>query len=203
MKHKIRSKDFNGVVSRKTKLPQIDVIREVLKGIDLSGLENLTSSIVKKAKENKVLRKGTIDGYTVAAIDGTKLFGSNIKNCPECCRTKLKNSKVHNAHNAVFMSPVGNHPRLTIDFELYQGSSDSSKKAEGELIVAKRLLERVRQTYNSMVDIVVYDALACNSIWINHCINNKIIPVVHVKENNISSIKETKSKINKSKYKEE
>ena len=101
------------------------------------------------------------------------------------------------------MSLVGNHLRLTIDFELYKGSSDSSKKAEGELTVAKRLLERVRQTYNSMVDIVVYDALACNSIWINHCINNKIIPVVHVKENNISSIKETKSKINKSKYKEE
>lgn len=191
LKYKIRSKDFRGVISRKTKLPQIDVIREVLKRIDLSGLENLTSSIVKKAKENKVLK------------NGTKLFGSNIKNCPECCRTKLKNGKVHNAHNAVFMSLVGSHPRLTINFELYQGSSDSSKKAEGELTVAKRLLERVRQTYNSMVDIVVYDALACNSIWINHCINNKITPVVHVKENNISSIKEIKNKINKSKCKEE
>ena len=54
-----------------------------------------------------------------------------------------------------------------------------------------------------LVDVVVYDALACNSIWINHCINNKIIPVVHVKENNISSIKEIKSKINKSKSKAE
>lgn len=59
------------------------------------------------------------------------------------------------------------------------------------------------QTYNRLVDIVVYDALACNSVWINHCINNKITPVVHVKENNISSIKEIKSKINKTKCKEE
>lgn len=203
LKHKIRSKDFKGVLSRKTKLPQIDVVREVLKRIDLSGLENFTSSIIKKAKENKVFKEGTLDGYTVAAIDGTKLFGSNIKSCPECCKSTLKNGKVHNAHNAVFISLIGSHPRLTIDFELYQGSSDSSKKAERELTVAKRLLEKVCQTYNRMVDIVVYDALACNSVWINHCIKYKITPVVHVKENNISSIKEIKSKINKSKCKEE
>ena len=64
LKYKIRSKDFQGVISRKTKLPQIDVIREVLKRIDLSGLEDLTSSIVKKAREKKVFKKGTIDGYT-------------------------------------------------------------------------------------------------------------------------------------------
>lgn len=145
LKYKIRSKDFQGLISRKIKLPQIEVIREVLKRIDLSGLEDLTSSIVKKARENKVFKKGTIDGYTVAA------------------------------HNAVFMSLVGNLPRLTIGFELYQGSSDRSKKTEGELTVAKRRLG----------------------------INNKITPVVHIKENNISSIKEIKSKINKSKYKEE
>jgi len=130
-------------------LPQIDTIREVLKKIDLSGLEALTSSVVNKA------------------------------------------------HNAVFVSLVGSQPRLTLDFELYKGSSDSSKKAEGELTASKRLLEKVRQTYNNMVDIVVYDALACNSVWINHCINKKITPVVHVKENNIFSIKEIKSKINK------
>ncbi|HHX61044.1 MAG TPA: hypothetical protein GX707_10090, partial [Epulopiscium sp.] len=174
LKYKLKSKDFNKIISRKVKLPQIDTIREILKRIDLSGLEALTSSVVNKAKENKVFRNGTIDGYTVAAIDGTKLFGSNIKSCPECCKSTLKNGKVHKAHNAVFVSLVGSQPRLTIDFELYKGSSDSSKKAEGELTVAKRLLEKMCQTYNRLVDIVVYDALACNSVWINHCINNKI-----------------------------
>ncbi|HHX61769.1 MAG TPA: hypothetical protein GX707_13850 [Epulopiscium sp.] len=122
LKHKIKSKDFKGVLSRKTKLPRIDVIREVLKGINLSGLENVTSSI--------------------------------IKSCSECSRTTLKNGKVDAAHNGVFMSLVGSHPRLIIDFELYKGSSDSSKKTEGELTVAKRLLEKEHQKYNKMVDIV-------------------------------------------------
>jgi hypothetical protein len=36
---------------------------------------------VKRAIENKAFDKGTIDGYTVGAIDGTKFFGSNIKSC--------------------------------------------------------------------------------------------------------------------------
>lgn len=32
------------------------------------------SKTIKKAKRNKTFEEGTIDGYTVAAIDGTKLF---------------------------------------------------------------------------------------------------------------------------------
>ncbi|HHX61715.1 MAG TPA: hypothetical protein GX707_13565 [Epulopiscium sp.] len=86
LKYKLKSKDFNRIISRKVKLPQIDTIREIFKKIDLSGLEALTSGVVNKAKENKVFRNGTIDGYTVATIDGTKLFGSNIKSCPDCCK---------------------------------------------------------------------------------------------------------------------
>lgn len=90
-----------------------------------------------------------------------------------------------------------------IDFELDQGSGGSSKKAEGELTASKRLLVKACKTYNGLIDIARYDALACNSIWINHCINIKITPALHVKENNISSVKEIKSKITKSKCKEE
>ncbi len=41
------------------------------------------------------------------------------------------------------MTLVGSQPRLTIDFELYKGSSDINKKDEGELTVAKRLTEKM------------------------------------------------------------
>jgi len=43
---------------------------------------------------------------------------------------------------------------------------------------------------------VVY-ALACNSIWINHCYKCKVIAVVQVKKNNVNSIKQIKIEINK------
>ena len=52
LKYKLKSKDFNSIISRKVKLPQIDTIREILKKIDLSGLEAPTSGIVKKAALN-------------------------------------------------------------------------------------------------------------------------------------------------------
>ncbi len=86
---------------------------------------------------------------------------------------------------------------LIIDFEMYKGTEDSSKKDEGELTVAKRLLSKVVKEHKHTIDVVVYDALACNSIWINHCLKSKVIPVIHVKDNNVTSIKEVKTKINK------
>ena len=202
LKYKMKSNDFRNIISRKMKLPQIDTIRATLKVIDNQGLYKMHSKIIKKAKRNKVLDEGTIDGYTVAAIDGTKLFGSYKKSCRECCTTTARNRKIQYFHSAAFMSLIGKEPRLIIDFELYKGTEDSSEKDEGELTVAKRLLSRVAQVHRYTIDVVVYDALACNSSWINHCIDHKVIPIVHVKDNNISSIKEVKTKINKSNVRE-
>ncbi|MDR3585792.1 MAG: hypothetical protein P4L59_10790 [Desulfosporosinus sp.] len=73
----IKNNEFNKLVPRGTKLAQVDAIRDTLKVIDINGLNQINHHIVKKSVENKVFENGTIDGYTVAAIDGTKLFGSN------------------------------------------------------------------------------------------------------------------------------
>ena len=94
------------------------------------------NNIIKKAKQNKVLRNGTIDGYTVAAIDGTKLFGSNKKSCIECYKTKTRNNHIHHFHNVAFMSLIGKEPRLIIDFEMYKGTEDSSKGNRHERILS-------------------------------------------------------------------
>ena len=64
----------------------------------------------------------------VAAIDGTKLFGSYKKSCEECCTTKTRNNHTHYFHSAAFMSLIGKEPRLIIDFELYKGTEDNNKK---------------------------------------------------------------------------
>ena len=202
LKYKIESNDFINIISRKMKLPQIDTVRDTLKVIDNQGLYKMHNRIIKKTKRNKVLDEGTIDGYTVAAIDGTKLFGSYKKSCHECCTTTARNRKAQYFHSVAFMSLIGKEPRLIMDFELYKGSEDSSKKDEGELTVAKRLLSRVAKEHKNTLDVVVYDALACNSSWINHCTANQVIPVIHVKDNNITSIKEVKTRINKSNVKE-
>ena len=41
-------------------------------------LRKMNQSIIKKAIRNKILNEGTIGGYTVEAINGTKLFDNPI-----------------------------------------------------------------------------------------------------------------------------
>ena len=78
---------------------------------------------MKKAFRNKIYDGGTIDRYTVTAIDGTKYFGSNRKSCEKCLT-----SANHHYHGGAVMSLIGNGPRLVVDFEMINPSCDSPMK---------------------------------------------------------------------------
>jgi len=123
----IKNNEFSKIVPRGTKLPQIDAIRDTLKVMDIDGLKQINHHIVKKVFENKVYENGTIDGYMVAAIDGTKFFGSNKKSCPECLKN-TKDNKTHSFHSGAVMSTVGMGPKLVIGFEMYKPGQDSISK---------------------------------------------------------------------------
>lgn len=189
----IKNNEFSKLFPRGTRLPLVDTIRDTLKVIDIRGLKEINEYIIKKAIENKVFENGTIDGYTVAVIDGTKFFGSNKKSCPEC----LKN-KTHCFHSGAVMSIVGKEPKLVIDFENYRPGGDSVSKDEGEQKVSKRLLANAVSVHKKLIDVVVYDALACNSVWINHCIEHNVDVIVRTKNNKNNSIREVKKRVNKS-----
>ena len=193
----IKNHEFSQLFPRGTKLPQIDAIRDTLKVMDIDGLKQINQNIVKTAVENKTFENGTIDGYMVAAIDGTKFFGSNRKSCSECLKN-TKGEKTHCFHSGAVMSTVGIGPKLVIGFEVYKPGQDSASKDEGELNVAKRLILSVVKSHRKLIDVVVYDALACNSIWINHCKNLGIDAIVRAKNNNIKSLRLAKKKVNKS-----
>ena len=114
----IKNHEFSKLVPRGTKLAQVDAIRDTLKVMDINGLKQVNQHIVKKAVENKVFENGTIDGYMVVAIDGTKFFGSNKKSCPECLKNNI-GEKTHCFHSGAVMSTVGIDPKLVIGFEMY------------------------------------------------------------------------------------
>src|SRR5471030_1138733 len=188
----IKNNEFNKLFPRGTRLPLVDAIRDTLKVIDIKGLKQINEYIIKKAIENKVFENGTINGYIVVAIDGTKFFGSNKKSCPECLR-----NKTHCFHSVAVMSIVGDGPKLVIDFENYRPGQDSVSKDEGEQNVAKRLLTDVVSVHKQLIDVVVYDALACNSVWINHCVKHDVDVIVRTKNNNNKSIRQVKKRVNK------
>jgi len=192
----IKNHEFSQLFPRGKKLPQIDAIRDTLKVMDIDGLKQINQQILKTALQNKTFENGTIDGYMVVAIDGTKFFGSNKKSCSEC----LKNTtggKTHYFHSGAVMSTVGLGPKLVIGFELYKPGQDSTSKDEGELSVGKRLIISVMKSHRKLIDVVVYDALACNSIWFNHCRNLNIDAIVRAKNNNNNSLRLARKTVNK------
>ncbi|MDT3701233.1 MAG: hypothetical protein RO469_17680 [Thermincola sp.] len=106
----IKNHEFRQLFPRGTKLSQVDAIRDTLKVMNIDGLKQINQDIVKKAVENKAFENGTIDGYMVAAIDGTKFFGSNKKKCSECLKS-TKAEKTHYFHSGAVMSTVGMGPK--------------------------------------------------------------------------------------------
>jgi hypothetical protein len=195
----IEANEFKNILTRGMKLPKIDAIRDALKVVDILKLRDILRYGISKARENKVFDNGTIDGYVVAAIDGTQTFNSDKKSCENCLNSfKKGKQEKRNFHSSVVLSTIGEGAKLIIDFEQYKPKEDSATKDEGELTVAKRLINRVSQNHKNLLDVVVYDAIACNSEWINACIKSGIDTVVRVKSNNIESVREIKKKVNKS-----
>jgi len=90
----IKNHEFSKLFPRGTNLPQVDAIRDTLKVIGHDGVNQINCRIIKETVENKVFENGTIDGYTVVAINEAKFFGNNKKSCPEC----LKNTKGEKTH---------------------------------------------------------------------------------------------------------
>jgi hypothetical protein len=132
----------------------------------------------------------------VSAIDGTKFFGSNKKSCSECLKS-TKGIKTHFFHSGAVMSTVGIGPKLVIGFEMFKPGQDAVSKDDGELNVGKRLISSVMKNHRKLIDVVVYDALACNSIWINHCKSLGVDAIVRAKNNNNKSLRLAKRTANK------
>ena len=112
LKYLLKENEFRSLFSSGTQLPQIDTIIDTLKSVDTIGLKSILKYTVRKAQQNKVFQNGTIGGLTVAAIDGTKFFGSNIKCCPECMK---RNG--HNFHSGAVMSTIGDTPTMVLGFD--------------------------------------------------------------------------------------
>lgn len=95
------------------------------------------------------------------------------------------------------MSLIGDGVNLVIDYEMIKHKKEANDTGEGELIAAKRLLNSTVLAHKGLIDVVAYDALACNSIFINHCLELGIHSVIRVKNNNNLSIREIKKTTNK------
>ena len=177
----IKTGEFNNMFSSKGGIPKIDAIRNSLKSVRLDSLRKMNYHIVKKAVRNKVLDEGTIDGYTIAAIDGTKLFDNANPHCNDCLLTGSK-GKERYSHSCAVMSLVGEGTNLVIDYDMYKHKNEANDTGEGELKTSIKLLNRAVCAHKGLIDVVTYDALACNAPFVNQCRQLDIDAVIRVKK---------------------
>ena len=186
----LENKDFRKIVPKKMKLPRIGAIRDSLKTFEIDELVRVHDEILKKSKENKLYRNGTIDGLKVVALDGVELFESTKKSCPNCL-TRMINKVPHYYHKSVVAGYVGTDPHLVLGQEMLKPKQDSSScKGEGELTAAKRLINELYQKHHRFADVIVYDAIACNAPWINHVKQYNTEAVVRVKDKRLNIVKD-------------
>jgi hypothetical protein len=149
-------------------------------------------SIIKKARANKLVKNGTIDGYKVVAFDGVEMFESTKKSCPNCL-TRVYDNVTHYFHRSVVAAYVGQDPHIVIGHEMLKPKQDSSNKDEGESTAAKRLLKKMNAKYGRFADVIVYDAIVCNAPWINTVKSYKMDAVVRVKDKRLNIVKDAKN----------
>ena len=60
-----KRKKFKGLFSKNEYIPKTHVFRDGIKELSVEKLRWINKSIISKAKENKLYRNGSIDGYVV------------------------------------------------------------------------------------------------------------------------------------------
>jgi hypothetical protein len=186
----LENKDFRKLVPRKMKLPRIGTIRDSLKTFEIDGLVRVHDEILKKSKQNKLYRNGTIDGLKVVALDGVELFSSKKKSCKNCL-VRVINDKPQYYHKSVVAGYVGTDPHLVLGQEMLKPQKDSSSyKGEGELTASQRLIKSLHQKHHQFADVIVYDAIACNAPWINFIKEYNMEAVVRVKDDRLNIVKD-------------
>ena len=87
-----KRKKYRNLFTRKEAIPKMHGFRDGIKDIKLEDLKQINRNIIRKAKENKIYRKGTIDRLVVVGIDGTESFGSYKKNWGNSfkCKKRIK-----------------------------------------------------------------------------------------------------------------
>lgn len=147
--------------------PSADTIGRVLSGLDCAEVRRIVVEINRRAWRRKAIHPRVRQSYRVVAVDGHELWASRARCCQECSVREVtlgkgeKKRKVKEYYHRVIIAQwVGVTPPAILDVEMIQ-------KGEGEVVAAKRLLERVFLNYSRLVDVITADALYLEAPFLN------------------------------------
>jgi hypothetical protein len=142
------------------KLPSADSIGRICSQIDVSDVRSSVHQVYSRLKRMKALEPPA-HGLMQAVIDGHETTAGRRRCCPECCQRTVHTQKgdvVEYYHRYAVLRLVGQDLSLMLDAE-------PVRPGEDELAAARRLLERVVNSYPRAFDVVAGDAIYANTEW--------------------------------------
>lgn len=187
-------KKLKNIFSSKERIPKMHSFRDGIKNLKLKELELINKNIIAKSKENKVYRKGSVDGYVVVGIDGVECFGSYKKNWNNSYKTKKKIKKYngrkketiekeyHKQINVV-AKIVGKRPGLIIGYEKITCNGKQGKQ-EYEPNVGIKLIKKLKTSYGRGIDVIVGDAIYLREDFLKALRQEEYVGIIRLKDNN-------------------
>ena len=195
-----KRKKFKGLFSKNEYIPKTHVFRDGIKELSVEQLRWINKSIILKAKENKLYRNGSIDGYVVAGIDGTETFKSYKKDWKNSYKAKIKVKGYENGKRIeiereyhkqinIFAKIVGKRPGLIIDYEVVTCNGNEGKQ-EYEPNVGIKLVRKLKESYGRGIDIIVADAMYLDSNFLKAVKEEGYESIIRLKDNRKAVIEE-------------
>ncbi|HZY31526.1 MAG TPA: transposase, partial [Candidatus Methylomirabilis sp.] len=135
--------------------PSADTIGRVVAKMSPDELRQVLVSIHRSAWRRKAIHTRPAESYRVVAVDGHEVGASRARCCPECLVREItlgEKTVLEYYHRVVVAQWVGVTPPAILDLERI-------KPNEGEVVAARRLLERVLLQHARLIDVISADAL--------------------------------------------
>jgi hypothetical protein len=135
--------------------PSADTIGRVVAKMSPDELRQVLAAIHRSAWRRKAIHTRPGESYRVVAMDGHEIGASRARCCP-CCLVREITCGAETVseyyHRVVVAQWVGVKPPAILDLELINPD-------EGEVVAARRLLERVLRQHTRLIDVISADAL--------------------------------------------
>jgi len=191
MESQLKRGYFNKLLGKQVK-GSADTFGYALARLSLEQLRKMNANIITRARRNKVFAGGTIDGFSVVAIDGTEVFRTTSErwSCKHCRRSVYNKGEadetIYYHENLVGAAYVGKPPNLIIGLE-------QIAPGEGETTAALRLIKSLNQCHYRYADILVFDALFAKAPVIKEVLSQNKIAVIRLKQENYHIIEDAES----------
>lgn len=160
--------------------PSADTLGRVCGQLFVPELRELLVGINRMAWRSKAIHLRLGASYRVVAIDGHELWASRARCCDGCLVRDVRVGEtrvLEYYHRVVVAQWVGVTPPGIVDLERV-------RPHEGEVVAARRLVERILLTYPRLIDVICADALYLEAPFIQIVLNTGKHVVVVLKQEN-------------------